>query len=395
MTASTVTVRMLGDFSIRIGETEISPSDNRSRKIWLLLAYMIYYRNRPVSTRELIGLFWSEKDELVNPQGALKLLFHRARALLDTLGEGMGHTLIRYRDGTYAWNAEIPASVDFEQFEDLCKRDMADDDTKYECAMRALSLYGGAFLPGLAGELWVVPIAAHYHNLYVETVLKTAAYLEQTGSAAECVSITRRAVHFDPYNEQLYMYLMRGLLALEDQEGAVAVYDEMSKLLLDRFGIMPSDDLRKLYRTAIRTQNHHALSADAIRTQLTEENAPCGALICDYDFFRILCHAQARALARSGNAVHLAVFTLTGEGGASRAVVDRAVNNFESNLRQSLRRGDTVSRCSVGQFIVMLPQANYENGVMVAERVKKNFTQKYPHAAISLRFCVFPLEPNV
>ena len=54
-------VRMLGTFSIRKGDQEINDGDNRSRKIWLLLAYMIYCRTRTISQDELVNLLWSDE----------------------------------------------------------------------------------------------------------------------------------------------------------------------------------------------------------------------------------------------------------------------------------------------------------------------------------------------
>ena len=51
-------VCMLGEFSLSLGRETINDSDNRSRKVWLLLAYMIYFRNRTISQEELIDLLW-------------------------------------------------------------------------------------------------------------------------------------------------------------------------------------------------------------------------------------------------------------------------------------------------------------------------------------------------
>ena len=71
MALEDVRVRMLGNFSIQSGGQEISDSDNRSRKVWLLLAYMIYCRDRPVSQEELVGLLWGEEEGSSNPLNAL------------------------------------------------------------------------------------------------------------------------------------------------------------------------------------------------------------------------------------------------------------------------------------------------------------------------------------
>ena len=62
-------VRMLGEFSIRLNDREVTDSDNRSRKVWLLLAYMIYCRNRFISPDELVSLLWSEEESSSNTLG--------------------------------------------------------------------------------------------------------------------------------------------------------------------------------------------------------------------------------------------------------------------------------------------------------------------------------------
>ena len=51
---------MLGAFSIELDGKRMDDSGNRSKKVWLLLAYMIYCRNRPVSQEELTSLLWGE-----------------------------------------------------------------------------------------------------------------------------------------------------------------------------------------------------------------------------------------------------------------------------------------------------------------------------------------------
>ena len=41
MDSGTISVRMLGEFSITLNEKAITDTTNRSKKVWLLLAYMI------------------------------------------------------------------------------------------------------------------------------------------------------------------------------------------------------------------------------------------------------------------------------------------------------------------------------------------------------------------
>ena len=73
MAFSELHVQMLGRFSLRIGNRELNDSDNRSRKVWLLLAYMIYCRNRPISQDELVGLLWKDEEGSTNPAKGIEI----------------------------------------------------------------------------------------------------------------------------------------------------------------------------------------------------------------------------------------------------------------------------------------------------------------------------------
>ena len=115
--------------------------------------------------------------------------------------------------------------------------------------------------------------------------------------------------------ELLYQYLMRGLIAQGNQRGAIIVYEDMSNLLFSNFGIMPSDETKAVYREAVQTINERAISLGTLREQLKEPGTASGALFCDYDFFKIIYHAEARAVARNGDAVHIGLLSLTDESG--------------------------------------------------------------------------------
>lgn len=42
-------IQVLGKFTLRYGETVISDEDDRSRKVWAVLAYLIYHREKIIS----------------------------------------------------------------------------------------------------------------------------------------------------------------------------------------------------------------------------------------------------------------------------------------------------------------------------------------------------------
>ena len=100
MRDSPVHSRMLGGFSIAWNGREISDTDNRMRKVWLLLAYLIC-RRTSASQEEIIDLLWARSEDRANPAGALKNMFYRARPLLNQLGDSSGsHVLLSLHEAS-------------------------------------------------------------------------------------------------------------------------------------------------------------------------------------------------------------------------------------------------------------------------------------------------------
>ena len=395
MNGPTLQVQMLGQFTLRYGDRTISDSDDRSRRVWSLLAYMLYNHGRSFAQEELIHLYWSNGEKSADPGNALKSIFHRIRTALDKLQPGLGRLLIRRKAGRYFWNNAMPLSLDIADFEAHFHAAEAagDDDVRLAEYQAALALYAGDPLPRMTDEIWTIPIVAYYHSLYTRAAAGAIELLEKQERTAEAVALCRRAIHIEPYQEDLYEHLMRGLLRTGDMKGAMSVYEEMSEQLFAHFGVMPSETLRTLYRQATRTVNDRTLTMDEVCSQLEEPAPHGGAMVCEYDFFKILYRAEARSIARNGHSANICLLSVSGKDGEmlARRSLDPAMNNLQVLVQNNLRRGDAIARCSISQYIILLPQANYENSRMVADRLVSAFYRRYPHSPARLRYTVQPL----
>lgn len=395
MNGPTLQVQMLGQFTLRYGDRTISDSDDRSRRVWSLLAYMLYNHGRSFAQEELIRLYWSNSEKSADPGNALKSIFHRIRTALDKLQPGLGRLLIRRKAGRYFWNDAMPLSLDIEDFEAHFHAAEAAGDVDVRLAeyQAALALYAGDPLPRVTDEIWTIPIVAYYHSLYTRAAAGAIELLEKQERTAEAVALCRRAIHIEPYQEDLYEHLMRGLLRTGDMKGAMSVYEEMSEQLFAHFGVMPSETLRTLYRQATRTVNDRTLTMDEVCSQLEEPAPHGGAMVCEYDFFKILYRAEARSIAQNGHSANICLLSVSGKDGEmlARRSLDPAMNNLQVLVQNNLRRGDVIARCSISQYIILLPQANYENSRMVADRLVSAFYRRYPHSPARLRYTVQPL----
>ncbi len=391
-------IRMLGAFSVQYGEKTIDDQTNRMKKVWLLLAYIIFSRDSVITQNHYLNLLQGAgMDESVNPNGRVKAMFYRVRSMLNELDGNAGHDWIIRKNGTYAWNSEIPVRLDAEDFERLCKQaqDSADEEERLSLYSRALELYGGDFLPKLSMEPWVMPISAYYHQMYVDAAEQALAILERGQRWEEMAQLCKKALKIEAYSEVFYQYLMRSCIALKDRPAALRAYDELSELLFSNFAVMPSDESRALYREASREDEGFAVPVNMVRDRLKESAAVKGAVYCEYDFFKLLYQVQARAIHRSGDVIHIALLSVRGQRDRDlpRRSLDLAMNNLQELVIENLRQGDVVTRCSASQLIIMLPQANYENSCAVCQRLLKAFTRRYPHSPADIHYSIQPLDP--
>ena len=393
-----INVQMLGGFSISRGDVTVDDGSNRMKKVWLLLAYLICSRSKRNTQDQYLSVIrGADTAEVDDPAGRLKALFYRSRNMLDRLYEDAGHDLIVRKNGNYCWNTEIPIRLDTEEFDRLrsAAATAPSGGEKLSLYLQALELYRGDFLPKLSMEPWVMPINAYYHQAFLDTAANALVLLEQAGSWEESAALCARALGIEPYNEGLYQHLMRCRVALGDREGAVRAYEEMSELLFDTFGVMPSEESRQIYREATRQTNDRSVPIGTVREQLREAEEASGAILCEYDYFRFLYQFQARAIVRSGDVIHIGLLSIHGKDRQplSKKSMDIAIENLQELMLRNLRQGDVICRCSPSQVIVMLPQANYENSCAVCQRIIRAFYRKYPHSPTDIHFGVQPLEP--
>ena len=394
MDTNILQVRMFGTFSMTYADRQISCTGSRSKLIWNILACLLCHRDEFISAEDLISVIWKhEKND--NPAGAMRTAIHRARSMMNELTGDADIPFLISKNGGYRWNPDVKMTLDTDEFETLYIRATEREDL--DAGLAALELYDGKFLPLQSSEMWVMPIQTYYHNLFETLVDRVIPALEKSGRYGDGIRICRKALQIDSYSEKVYQHLMRMLLVENDRQEVVRVYEEMSKLLLSTFGIMPDQESRALYREALLAdKDHTVISPEVAQEQLTEQGEINGALVCDYDFFRMMYQAQARAIVRSGQVIHTALLTLKSR--SQKEVPEKslalAMDNLEKHLSRCLRKGDVIARCSSSQFMVMLPSANYENSCKVCQRCIAVFDRKHPHSPVYVDYYVQPLIPS-
>lgn len=387
-------VQMLGGFALRLNGQELLDTDTRSKKAWILLAYLICQRENTVPQKKLIDLLWGEEPNSVNPENALRITMHRTRALLEQFSPAAGRSMIQRRRGGYQWGVPVE-EVDAEVFERLCRQKTEDPQQRLDNLLKALDIYKGDFLPRQSAEVWVIPISTYLHNLYLSSAREAVDLLSAQGRTKEAMEICRRAIRLEPYSETFCQILMQMLAGSGDRKGAAEVFETLNKRLFDDFGITPSEETRAVYRAAVYAPEDRLLSMDDVMSNLSESDAQPGALQCDYDYFRILCFAASRTMSRSGEAAHVVLVNLAAaEKAFPRSSVDRIMGQLSQQIRLNLRRGDAFCQCTVSQFAILLPGTSYEDTQKICNRILKAFHRAYPYINANVSYLIRPLAAD-
>lgn len=393
-----IKVKTFGEFSMTYGDNVINDQDNRSKKSWTIIEYLVANHTHSITQSQLIELLWTEDSIGDAPENALKTCIHRAREVLDKLKYGKDSKMILHKRGTFSWNSEVKLDTDFDRFEELCAigSDRAIDKLeridKYKLATE---LYGGDFLPKCSGDDWATPIITYYHSLYVKSVHEYLTLLEEQNMYQDMIDCCCKATVIDQFDELIHYYFILALYRQGKQKAALERYEYVLNLYYNNYGINPSQKLKSLHEEILKSEQSFEADLSVIETDLKDQCAKRGAFKCQYTIFKSIYRIQARSIVRTGQSIYLCLITLNEPAKlVDTKPLTTAMNRMSEIITNSLRSGDVFARYSKNQYIIMLPSACYENSIMIGERILKNYDNSRPKLAIRASFAVKHLEPQ-
>lgn len=375
-------VTLFNDFTISYNNIMFKKNQIKSKKLFKLLAYLLYYHHRFVSSEELIEILW-EEDEVNNPILALKNLVYRLRTLLKNQLD-LQDFIITGESGYFIGESYTIMS-DVDLFEDYSQQ-INQDHQSMELYKKCLELYTGHFLPELS-DYQILSLNTYYHSLYLSRVLECAHLLKEDNQYAGMEDLAKSAIAIDNLNESLYEILIKSQYCQHKYREAMETYRSTTDLLYQTLGVQPSQSMRELYEI-IKQESHAESHITDIQNELTQNQGE-GAYFCEYGTFKDIYSMQARMIDRLGICDHLCLMTvksLSNNDNLENETMTKVMLKIQKALTHKLRIGDIISRYSYNQFIILLPACNYENANMVMKRVLKGMksTIQYNHVSIDL-----------
>lgn len=388
--------KMLGGFLLQSGEALLTEEDLHSRMLCKLLAYLLCHHSKPVTLDSLLAALWPS-DDSENPVGALKNLVYRLRCVLKS--KFANADCLVTLNGSYCWNPDLPVSTDMEAFERLLRP--VEGETQPQQVQRlqgAVMLYKGPLLPLLAGEQWVIPLAAYYQSAYTGAMRCLLRLLDAQARWEELCKAARVALQGDSLEEPFHFAFIKALAQLGERQLALDHYAGATRQMYDKLGVEPAPEMQRLLAQLRQQQNKQELDLKKIRADLLAMDSGATAFLCRYDIFKQIYLLQVRRLQRVQQPTRLVLFTVLvtreiPQGSELAAKLQKtAMQRLCNVLLHGLRVGDAVAQYSLSQYIVMLPSCGDDAAALVAERILQQYKQQRPPLRASVQYSAVSIE---
>lgn len=377
-------IQTLGNFDILHKGQSVLKESARAYKLHRLLQYFISYRGRRLLPETIIDNLYQD-SESSDPKNVLRTQIHRLRNLIRNLidkeADETKYFNISINNGYYSFELGENAILDIDEFEEDIElgkeKELKNANEALEYYKDAIILYKGPYLSANPYENWLVPIRNRYNILYIKTLHRIIEILESMDDNYAIIELCEDALAIDPYEETVHIYLMEAMLRIGQIKNAMSHYTYISSILSKEMGISPSAAFKNIYR---KIQSYYEekseTNIDNIKTKLEEKDLK-GALLCEFDYFKILYNMEKRKGLREGNPGYISLISIN-NGISSNNDEDQKemVKTMSNLLGQSLRKGDVYSFWNDNQILLLLHGAKEKDLKMIENRIRKDFSKK-------------------
>ena len=242
-----VTGRIAGEVDGQVG---IDERRFRGKQGWMLFAYLVCERSRPVAKEELASVLWPDEQSDAW-EAALSALTSRLAALLASEGlEDLGLSFSR-QFGQYQLKLPNDGWVDIGAGNSALDR--AEAAVRNNQARNALgpaavaaSIARRPFLPGVDG-FWRESLQGKLDRQLVRALDCLGKMKLEIGEPQTAFESALEGIKLDPYRERTHRALMRAYAATGNRAKAVAAYHEFREFLASEVGTGPELETEALY----------------------------------------------------------------------------------------------------------------------------------------------------
>lgn len=372
-------INMFGRMKMTYGHKPILFYKNPGTITAKLAAILLLHGIKGIERNRLLEELYGHK-EIVDAANSLRVAIHRLKKALIKAGLP-DYDYILVKEGVYYWSSPMVTVVDAIRFEELT--DQAGHETdpakRADLLKEALDLYTGEFLQELSGEEWVLLETVRLKNRYTNALSQVCDYLKEQGKYEELLQICEPACQMYPFDEWQSIKIAC-YSALGRYQEALKEYEDTAKLYFQELGINPSDAMINSLKALPQHLGGGHLAFSEIEEQLREPSEEPGAFYCSPPSFRDEYRLMSRVMERSGQSMYLMLCTITDGKGHPQEKEERLklmADPLHDAIKTCLRRCDSFTRYSSGQFLILLMGTNDENCEIACNRISRQFSREH------------------
>lgn len=382
--------KMFGRLSLCYNDQEIYLKCGVTSKVMQLFLLLLYAGDTGIPKEKLLKNLY-EQDEIQDVKNALRILTFRLKKLLPEAGFPEGDYIITKKSVCY-FGGNFEIRIDAKAFLQAAEvaRGVSDEEARIEALKAVCESYSGEFLPHLSTEIWVTTESLRYKDVYTDCVNMVYELLKKRDRYSEMLQLCSRAADIYPFEEWQTLQI-DCLIAQDRYKEALKTYEEVTKLYFDELGLSPSEKMLGQFRVMSGKIQHAVGNMINIQGNLKETRRRQGAFYCSYPSFADGYRMFARMIERTGLSVFLMLCTITDNKGLyldDETAAEEEMDNLCLALEGSLRRGDTYTRYSMNQVLILLVGIRQEQCVVVFNRISGNYKKYSSRHRVGLSYHV-------
>lgn len=214
--ANDVYITLFGELKIIGPKGVLTEGELKSPKISRILVYLLLSKKNGVSPREMADAIWPDEDSDCVCKNC-KGLIYRLQQAFSLISDCR---LVESSPNGYRLNPKLNITTDYQLF--LTKGANAlhapSVDQKIVLMKKAVDLYNGQLFHSAASEHWIMPISVDFYHKYVSLVGELLKTLFEEKDYASVHHYGAKARQYAPHSEDLYFWMIRGIMKVGHTE---------------------------------------------------------------------------------------------------------------------------------------------------------------------------------
>jgi len=377
---SALEVYTLGKFLVRKGEHTLSEHKSQSSKVWDIFQYFLSTAN-DVNSPEQIFKDLNFDMELMDAKNVLENRIYRLRKVLAVGEEYKADQYIYYRNGGYGLRRSSFSWIDFEIFQENCKKGkkLVNSGKKMdaiECLLSALNIYQGDYLTNQLNPHWAVAPRVQYRELYLESLDLLCKMLSEHEEYQKIEELCRRAVKIEPFEEHFHYILLETFLKRGYRHKARQHY-ALVQTLFSQQGVEFFPELGKRLNESNSSHSRFAkgiFNLDQIKKEIYLNNSCKEVKIISAQLFHDFAEYLYKFSQRYEEKLYLASVAVEfSHNDVTEADEEYHINSLLKIFQKNLRSYDIICKWTDQQYLILLSSIQERKVIDILERIKDRY----------------------